>query len=563
MTSTLLGSLARLRASAAAFATVDDRERAKLAADTARAVARMADAWVDAAVAIKDAAAPATPAAVRAEETATGPLATLRLLLVTARMFRDVAAQGVPSASRPPAVMHAAGRADASFIGIDVVPEPSIGTADRAMFSGHRVVVRCVNPGGVEAFQRSWREECRDRPRRGGVAAVLGAGNVTGLAAADCIAQVFEHGRAALLKLHPLHGALAPVLAAALEPLVACGMLAIVTGGPEIAAEAVASPLVNHVHLTGGQATFDSLVWGGVGPRPADATPVLTTPITCELGGVTPWIVVPGRYSAAELAHQADVVAASIINNTSFNCIATKCVITCRSWDQREEFVGLVTRRLKATSARRAWYPGAVAAWETVTGRRAPADGTLPWAFRTGLDPVAEPQWLEREWFVPVAVEVPLIAADIEAFCTQAGGLVRRLPGSLAASVTVPGSLADHDARRVDLLVEHLEYGVVAVNTWSALGYAFASVPWGGFPGGTLAEPRSGIGWVHDPLCLPLVHNSIIRAPLVLRPTPPWFPWHPHAAALARGAVDVYASIADGGSGLWPLVKMLPRVLAG
>lgn len=561
MTSTLPGSLARLRASAAAFAAVDDRGRAKLAANTARAVARMADAWVDAAVAIKDAASPATPAAVRAEETATGPLATLRLLLVTARMFRDVAAQGVPRPSRPPAVMHAAGRTDASFIGVNVVPEPWI--ADRAMFSGHRAVVRCANPGGVDAFLRSWREECRDRPRRGGVAVVLGAGNVTGLAAADCISQVFEHGRAALLKLHPLHGALVPVLAAALEPLVACGMLAIVTGGPEIAAEAVASPLVDHVHLTGGQATFDSLVWGSSGPRPVDAMPVIAKRITCELGGVTPWIVVPGRYTAAELACQADVVAASIINNTSFNCIATKCVITCRSWDQREEFVGLVTRRLEATPARRAWYPGAVAAWETVTGRRAPADGTLPWAFRSGLDPAAEPRWLEREWFVPAAVEVPLAATDIEAFCIQAGGLVRRLPGSLAASVTVPGSLADHDTRRVDLLVEHLEYGVVAVNTWSALGYAFASVPWGGFPGGTLAEPRSGIGWVHDPFCLPLVHNTIVRAPLLLRPPPPWFPWHPHAAAITRGAVDVYASIADGGSGLWPLVKMLPRVLAG
>jgi hypothetical protein len=35
------------------------------------------------------------------------------------------------------------------------------------------------------------------------------------------------------------------------------------------------------------------------------------------------------------------------------------------------------------------------------------------------------------------------------------------------------------------------------------------------------------------------------------------------AAALARGVVDVYASIARGGVGLWPLVRMLPKVLAG
>jgi acyl-CoA reductase-like NAD-dependent aldehyde dehydrogenase len=315
------------------------------------------------------------------------------------------------------------------------------------------------------------------------------------------------------------------------------------------------------VHLTGGQAAFDAIVWGA-SPRPPSATPRLATPITCELGGVTPWIVVPGRYSAAELASQADAVAASILNNTSFNCIATKCVITCGSWDQRDEFLALVARRLGGARPRPAWYPGAVAAWETVTGQPAPPDGTLPWTFRTGLDPAADPRWLEREWFVPVAVEVPLAAAEIEAFCTQATGLTRRLPGSLAASVTMPGSLGVADARRVELMIEHLEYGTVAVNTWSALGYAFGSVPWGGYPGATLAEPRSGIGWVHDPLCLPLVHNSILRAPLLLRPTPPWFPWHRHGAALARGVVDLYASMADGGSGIWSLVKMLPRVLS-
>ncbi|MFM8735698.1 MAG: aldehyde dehydrogenase family protein, partial [Pirellulales bacterium] len=476
MPTTCAETLARLQAGTAAFAAVDARGRARLAADTARAVARAAPAWIDAAVTLKAGALGVPPAEVVAEETATGPLATLRLLLITARIFRDVASRGVPRAAAAPRELHPAGLAAASFIGVEVLPEPWI--ADRAMFSGHQATVRCGNPGGVEAFLRSWREECRDRPRRGGVALVLGAGNVTGLAAADSISQVFEHGRAALLKLHPLHEPLAPVLAAAFEPLVAAGMLAIVTGGPETAAEALASPLVTHVHLTGGQPAFDAIVWGGPGPRPASATPVLATPITCELGGVTPWIVVPGRYSAAELAYQADVVAASMLNNTSFNCIATKCVVTCRSWDQRDEFLALVAGRLAAARPRPAWYPGSVAAWEQVAGGPAPADGTLPWIFRTGLDPVADPRWLEREWFVPVAAEVPLDAADIEAFCVQAGGLVRRLPGSLAASVTVPGSLPDHDARRVDLLVDHLEYGVVAVNTWSALAYAFASVPW-------------------------------------------------------------------------------------
>ena len=81
----------------------------------------------------------------------------------------------------------------------------------------------------------------RSRPAGGGVAVVLGAGNVTGLAAADAICQVFEHGRAALVKLHPLHEPLAATLARALSPLVESGMIAIAVGGPEVASRAIAS----------------------------------------------------------------------------------------------------------------------------------------------------------------------------------------------------------------------------------------------------------------------------------------------------------------------------------
>ena len=547
MTGSPEGSLASLQAGAAALAALGPAALGDLARRTALAVVAAADAWVEAAVAIKRATG-ATAGAVAAEETATGPLATLRLLLVTARSLREIAATGLPRPAAPPRVLHRGG-GDASFIGVEVLPERWL--ADRAMFGGHSGTVRCANPGDLASFERSWRQECRERPRQGGVAAVLGAGNVTGLAVADVVSQVFEHGRAAFVKLHPVHEPLLPVFRAALAPLVDAGLVALVAGGADVARAAIASPAVTHVHLTGGQAAFDAIA----------AT--LAKPITCELGGVTPWIVVPGRYTPAQLAGQADVVAGSILNNTSFNCIATKCVVTCRGWEQRAAFLELVSRRLAAMPPRPAWYPGAAAAWETVTESRLPADGTLPWVFRQGVDPDREPRWLEREWFVPVAAEVPLDAADIEGFCTRATALCRRLPGSLAASVTVPGSLPKADAQRVERLVEHLEYGTVAVNTWSALGYAFASLPWGGFPGGTISAPRSGIGFVHDPLLLPLVHNSILRAPLLVRPAAPWLPWHRHGAAVTRGAVDVYAAIARGRAGLVSLVKLLPQVFTG
>jgi len=543
-------------------ATRDASARAKLAIACAGRVADMADEWAHTAVAVKQGGAAAL-----AEEIATGPLGTLRLLLLTAWAQAKIATGGLPQASRPPRLSHAATDGSqrpsdpASMVELDVMP---VGTLfDPMIFHGHRATVRCVNPGGLDAFDRSWRREAEERPRSGGVAVVLGAGNVTGLAAADVLCQIFEHGRAVLLKLHPLHAPLEPVLGRALDPLIEAGLVRIVTGGPEIAQAAVASPRVTHVHLTGGQGAFDSIVWGGRDPHAAGAEPLLAKPITCELGNVTPWIIVPGRYTPAQLACQADTVAASIANNTSFNCIATKLVVTCRSWPQRDEFLALVGRRLAGLPARPAWYPGAATAWETIAGRPTPADGTLPWVFRTGLDIERDRAWVAREWFVPVAAETAIEADDIEGFCTRAGSLVHGLPGSLAASITIPMTLASRDRQRAELLVEHLEYGVVAVNGWSALAYALGNVPWGGFPGGTLAAPASGIGRVHDPLLLPLVHNTILRTPLVVWPTPPWFSWHSGGVSLARGLVATYASIARGGLGLWPLVsvtRMLPDV---
>ena len=162
---------------------------------------------------------------------------------------------------------------------------------------------------------------------------------------------------------------------------------------------------------------------------------------------------------------------------------------------------------------------------------------------------------------MPVAAETAIDAADTEEFCVAAAGLAHGLPGSLAASVTVPFGLPPRDHDRVENLVGHLPFGVVAVNGWSALGYALAAVPWGGFPGGTLAEPKSGLGRVHDPLLLPLVHNTIVRCPLEEPAPPPWVPWHPDGARLSRGLVDLYGAIARGRSGLWPLARMLPATL--
>ena len=575
-------ALERLADGARRHAGRSPADRVSLALQTAQSVAAAADRWAEAARAMKLRLEPGSrgmpdaeflgtpPAAILAEEMATGPLATVRLLVLTARGLADAQRYGLPRLSARPR-LSSVSQANASHGGlpdlveVDVLPAAfSSQLHDRAIFRGFRGTVRCVSSGDAAAFDRSWEREIQTRPSSGGVALVLGAGNVTGLAAADAICQIFEYGRAVLLKLHPLHAGLEPILREALGPLIAAGTLEIVAGGTDLAQAAVAAPTVTHVHLTGGEGAFDALVWGVPREkRAADAQPRLIKPITCELGNVTPWIVVPGRYTRRQLDSQADMIAASIVNNTSFNCIATKLVITCRSWDQRQEFLERIQRRLDQQPARRAWYPGATSLWETLAQRQAPSDGTLPTVFRTGLDPEREAHWTEREWFVPCVAEVALEASSVDEFCSRASEHTRRIPGSLAANVTLPKTSDPAVRRRQELLLDHLAYGVVAVNCWAALAYAFTSIPWGGYPGGTLQDPQSGLGMVHNPLLLPLVHNSILRGPLVSWPKPPWFAWNTRGVQLTRGVTDLYARAGAGRPTLLALMRLLPDVLAG
>lgn len=566
-TSELSSVLGRLAVGALRFAATDARERADLARRTALATVAVAAPWAEAAVAIKR-AVPDSGSAL-AEELATGPMGTARLCLLTARAQLDIAERGLPRAPSAPRILHAGRRSvggtPPALVGLDLLPAlgPSGSLHDGMIHQGFRATVRCHDPGGLANFDQAWRREVEERPRAGGVAVVLGAGNVTGLSAADVLAQVFEHGRGVFLKAHPLHAPLQPLLEAALGPLVEAGLVVIAAGGADVARSAIAAPETTHVHVTGGEATYRAIVWGSADPSDRTAAPLLSKPITCELGNVSPWFVLPGRYSPAELSYQADLVAASIANNTSFNCIATKVIVTCRSWPQREDFLALVERRLASLPARPGWYPGSVRDWEAATGRVAPADGTVPSSLVTGVDPATDDRLLAREWFVPVVAEVPLDADDLAGFCGRALAFSHRLPGSLAASVTIPNGLSAVDLRHVEQFVDHLAFGVVAVNTWSALAYALGNVPWGGFPGGTLASPKSGIGFVHDPLLLPLVHNSVICAPVWSPIRPPWFPWHSAGARLTRGVVDLYGRCAAGKSGLGTLLAMLPAVLRG
>ncbi|MGV7591820.1 aldehyde dehydrogenase family protein, partial [Mycobacterium kansasii] len=84
------------------------------------------------------------------------------------------------------------------------------------------------------------------------------------------------------------------------------------TGGADVGGALVNHPGITTVHMTGSARTHDAIVFGTGdegAQRKAENRPLLDKAITSELGGVSPTIVVPGEWSAADLRFQAEHLA--------------------------------------------------------------------------------------------------------------------------------------------------------------------------------------------------------------------------------------------------------------
>ena len=147
-----------------------------------------------------------------------------------------------------------------------------------------------------------------------------------------------------------------------MRPLLEAGLLAIVEGGADAGKHLCNHPLVDEIHVTGSDKTYDAIVFGtgaeGARRKAADE-PLLDKPVTGELGSVSPVIIVPGEWSEKDLAYQAEHVATMLTNNAGFNCLTPRVLITWKGWTQRDAFLAALEELLRSVPARRAYYPGA------------------------------------------------------------------------------------------------------------------------------------------------------------------------------------------------------------
>ncbi len=377
-------------------------------------------------------------------------------------------------------------------------------------------------------------------PPPGRVSLVLGAGNASSIGPLDAIHKLFVEQQVVILKLHPVMAHLFEVQAAALAPLVRAGVLRIIHGDHVQGAHLAAHRGVDSLHITGSDRTYDTIVFG-VGPEGIERRhrddPVLHKPFTAELGNLTPIIVVPGRWSGAELDYDAENIATMLTNNAGFNCTTSRVIVTAAGWPQRGALLDRIRRRLGELPTRLAYYPGAAARFGAFAEVHPeaelfgdPSDGHLPWMLIPDVSPDAAGDPCYRvEAFCSVTAETPIDATDAAAFLDRATAFANdRLWGTLNATVIVDPRTAKDPAVKpaLERAIADLRYGTVSLNHWSAAGYGIGITPWGAYPGNPRTAIGSGVGFVHNPLMFERAEKTVIRGPFRAWPKPPWFTSH-------------------------------------
>ncbi|HXT21336.1 MAG TPA: aldehyde dehydrogenase family protein, partial [Thermoanaerobaculia bacterium] len=381
-----------------------------------------------------------------AEEWIAGPYFVLRNIRLLQESLTSISVSGTPRIPGP-VRQRPDGRTTAEVFPCDLY--------DRLFYPGVTAEV-WMEPGVTpENLAEHMAVAYREELPRGKVALVLSAGNVSSIGPMDAIYKLFVDNEVVVFKTHRVNDYLGPLLERGLRPLVEAGYLRVVYGGVEEGAYLCDHPLVDSIHITGSDKTYDAIVFGTGAEgarRKAEGRPRLPKPVSAELGNVSAVIVVPGNWSDADIAFQAENVATMMTNNAGFNCNATRLLVVHRGWSLREAFLRKVADVLRQIPPRRAYYPGAADRYAAFLAAHPDAqqigeagEGELPWGLALDLDPEASDEIAySTEAFCSFGGAVPIAAAGAVDFVKKAVDFCNhKLWGTLNVTLLVhPASTA-------------------------------------------------------------------------------------------------------------------------
>jgi aldehyde dehydrogenase (NAD(P)+) len=539
-------ALADLQAHATEWARLPIPAKVELLDTIRPRIADVAGRWVTAASRAKGLA---VGSPLRAEEWTSGPWAVANYVGALAETLRHLE-NGTVAEALAGRVRQ---RPDAQAV-VRVLPA---GLTDRVLLSGVEADV-WMQPGVAAAdvpktVGRFYQEEDPE----GRVALVLGAGNIAAIPALDVLYRLFAEGEVVLLKMNPVNGYLQPLFETVFGAFVEAGYLRFAAGGADVGRYLTDHEAVDAIHMTGSAATHDAIVYGtgaeGERRKAADE-PRISVPVSSELGGVSPCLVVPGDWSEPDLVFQAEHVASQKLHNSGFNCISSQVLVMADGWRQRGAFLGELRRVLAAVEDRPAYYPGAADRLDTFAEAYPHADrfGHHGQRLLATVSPEAGEPAFEEEVFGPALAVTDLPGGDDPAdwldravdWCNTT------LEGTLGATILIHPRTRKAMGARFEDAIAQLRYGTIGVNVWSGAGFFVAQGSWGAFPGHTRDDVQSGIGVVHNSWLFERPQKTVLSGPFApfprslllgethTAPTPLYFVTNETAETTARRVTE-------------------------
>ena len=406
----------------------------------------------------------------------------------------------------------------------------------------------------------------------GKVALVLGAGNVAGIPPRDVLYRLYALGHVVILKMSPVNDYLGPIFEEIFAPYIQAGFLRFAYGGAEVGSYLVHHAGVEEIHMTGSARTYETILFGH-GAEGAERKrrnqPVLNKPFTGELGGVSPTIIVPGKWSQADIRYQAENVVTMKLQNAGFNCVASQVLVTSETWEQRDEFMDAIRQLMRDLPPRKSYYPGAAERQKEAVAVHPEAEafgGEVPRTLITGLDANAENEYcFRKEFFSPVFAQTSLPGKDSAEFLRNAVQFCnQKLYGTLGVTILIAPKTLKELGPVFEQALADLRYGSIGVNIWNAAAFLLVQATWGAYPGHTGDDIQSGIGIVGNSFLFDRPEKTVVRGSFypfprtwlhgdpAFLPKPPWFITNKTAHTTTKGVARITID---------PKFRYLPAIL--
>ena len=430
---------------------------------------------------------------------------------------------------------------------------------DRIMLSGVTAEI-WMQPGVTQAnLSEKMAAFYHQKNPSGKVSLILGAGNVAGIPPRDLLYRLYSLGHVAILKMNPINDYLGPVFEYIFAPFIQAGYLRFAYGGGDVGNYLVHHPGVDEVHITGGLHTYQAILFGS-GPdgeeRKRQNRPFLTKPFSGELGGVTPTIIIPGKWSKADIRFQAENVATMKLQNAGCNCVASQVLVMSETWQQHDEFLDAVRRLMQDLPARKSYYPGTADRQQEAVKAHPQAElfsGDVPRTLIAGIDPQAEAELcFQKELFSPVLAQIDLPGMGPAEFLQNAVRFCNeKLYGNLGATILIHPKTLKLLGPDFDSALTALHYGAIGINIWNASAFLLVQATWGAFPGSTTTDIQSGFGIVGNSFMFEKPERTVMRGSFypfprswlhgdpAFLPKPPWFVTNKTAHITTRGVAKI------------------------